>query len=74
MPAPRGERTQLGCKDLEINLGLTAQRPSQNVAYLGLCGTPVPRGAALEPREELVLEISNAEARHYLARRYQRLQ
>jgi hypothetical protein len=64
MPAARGQGPQLGGEPFEIDLGLAAQRLSEDFADLGFRRTPMSRRAALQSGEDIVIEIPHAQAWH----------
>jgi hypothetical protein len=64
MAAPGGQRPQFGRKGIEIDIRLATQCLAEDVPHFGLCGMPMPRGAPLQSRDQIIVEIAYAHTGH----------
>src|ERR1700676_4785375 len=64
VPASCGKRAQFGCEIVERQLRLAAQGLAKDLAHLRFGRVSVPRRPALQPGHQILVDITDAEARH----------
>jgi hypothetical protein len=61
---PRSERPQFGGEGIEVGVSLATQRLAQDIPHFSFRRTSVPCSTALEPGEQIVVEIPHAQTSH----------
>jgi len=68
MRSSGGRGTQLGGKFVERKLGIRPQRSAQNLADFGLGRMAVTGRSPLQARDEIIVQVADAEVCHALSR------